>query len=65
MVYVHRLVAAAFIGPCPIGQQVCHGPAGELDNSVSNLYHGSRRRASVTRKYLNQLSSIGGWHQGD
>jgi NUMOD4 motif/HNH endonuclease len=35
--YVHRLVAEAFIGPCPEGKEVCHGPAGMLDNSVGNL----------------------------
>jgi hypothetical protein len=41
LVYVHQLVAAAWIGPCPDGQQVRHGPAGHLDNSVSNLCYGT------------------------
>lgn len=39
---VHRLVAEAFIGPCPEGQQVRHGPAGKLDNSASNLSYGTQ-----------------------
>lgn len=38
---VHRLVAAAWIGPRPIGQQVRHGSNGVSDNSVSNLCYGS------------------------
>jgi hypothetical protein len=39
--YVHRLVAEAFLGPCPDGQEVCHGPIGTLDNSISNLRYGT------------------------
>jgi len=39
--YVHQLVARAWIGPCPYGQQVRHGPNGMLDNSVSNLCYGT------------------------
>lgn len=38
---IHRLVAAAWIGPCPEGQQVRHGPNGKLDNSISNLCYGT------------------------
>jgi len=38
---VHQLVAEAFIGPCPAGQKVCHGPTGKLDNRPSNLSYGS------------------------
>lgn len=40
-IQVHRLVAAAWIGPCPSGQQVRHGPNGVMDNSVSNLCYGT------------------------
>lgn len=40
-IYVHRLVAAAWIGPCPDGQQVRHGPNGRFDNSISNLCYGT------------------------
>ncbi len=39
---VHKLVAAAFIGPCPKGMEVCHGPNGVSDNSVGNLLYGTR-----------------------
>ncbi len=36
-VRVHRLVALAWIGPCPKGMEVCHGDNGSADNSVGNL----------------------------
>ena len=39
--HVHRLVMAAWIGPCPDGEQVRHGPKGKLDNSVANLCYGT------------------------
>ncbi|MDJ0323168.1 HNH endonuclease [Cryobacterium sp. PH31-AA6] len=35
--YVHHLVATAFIGLRPDGQEVCHGPGGSDDNRASNL----------------------------
>jgi hypothetical protein len=39
---VHRLVAAAFIGRCPEGQEVRHGPGGKLDNRATELCYGTR-----------------------
>jgi len=38
---VHILVARAFLGPCPDGQEVCHGPAGRRDNRLVNLSYGT------------------------
>jgi len=38
---VHRLVLEAFRGPCPPGLQCLHGPAGRLDNTISNLSYGT------------------------
>lgn len=40
-VLVHILVARAFLGPRPEGHQVCHGPAGKLDNRLVNLSYGT------------------------
>ncbi len=40
---VHRLVAAAFLGPCPEGLVVCHGPAGAGCNAIGNLRYASQR----------------------
>lgn len=39
---VHQLVAQAFLGPCPPGQEVRHGPGGKLDNRSENLCYGTR-----------------------
>lgn len=41
---VHVLVAEAFLGPRPDGYDVCHGPAGKLDNSAANLSYGTRSK---------------------
>lgn len=40
--YVHRLVAAVFLGPCGPGMVVCHGPGGSSDNCLLNLRYGSQ-----------------------
>lgn len=34
---VHRLVAAAFHGPCPAGMECCHNDGDKLNNHASNL----------------------------
>jgi hypothetical protein len=47
--HVHVLVARAFLGPCPDGYQVCHGPAGSLDNSVENLSYGTPVKNAADR----------------
>jgi hypothetical protein len=41
---VSRLVAEAFIGPAPKGYEVCHGINGNTDNSLSNIYYGTKQR---------------------
>ena len=46
-VSVHRLVALTWIGPCPNGQQVRHGPKGKMDNSVGNLSYGTPSENSL------------------
>jgi len=35
--FVHRLVLAAFVGPCPVGLQAAHMDGNKLNNSLSNL----------------------------
>ena len=39
---VHRLVAAAFLGPCPSGQEVCHNDNDPTNNRVTNLRYDTR-----------------------
>jgi hypothetical protein len=40
--YVHRLVAAAFIGPCPEGKEVCHNDNDGCNNRPGNLRYDTR-----------------------
>lgn len=40
--FVHRLVAAAFIGQCPDGMEVCHKDGDPANNRVGNLRYGTR-----------------------
>lgn len=42
--YVHKLVAAAFIGTCPDGLEVCHDNDDPTDNRVENLSYGTRSK---------------------
>lgn len=41
-VKVHQLVMAAFVGPCPQGQEVLHWNDVATDNRLSNLRYGTR-----------------------
>jgi len=41
---VHRLVARAFFGPCPAGQEVRHGSGGAHDNRIVNLCYGTHQQ---------------------
>lgn len=40
---VHRLVLAAFIGPCPKGMEGCHNDGNKRNNSRSNLRWDTRK----------------------
>lgn len=46
---VHQLVATAFIGDTPVGQEVCHGPLGPTVNYVTNLSYGTHSKNSMDR----------------
>ena len=39
---VHRLVAEAFLGPCPAGKEVRHLDGTRTNNTISNLAYGTR-----------------------
>lgn len=41
---VHRLVAAAFLGPCPEGQEVRHRNGDPANSMLSNLAYGTPSR---------------------
>jgi hypothetical protein len=57
---VHRLVAAAFLGPCPPGYQVHHKDRKRANNSVENLeYVTSRANAGLRDGYQLSVEIVG------
>lgn len=42
--YIHRLVMAAFVGPCPDGLEVRHLDGNPTNNHLDNLRYGTRRQ---------------------
>lgn len=47
--YVHELVALAFLGPRPEGAEILHGPKGSKCNHLSNLRYGTPEENSAER----------------
>lgn len=56
---VHALVAAAFLGPCPEGHEICHGPGGRFDNSISNLSYGTKSQNNGIDKLRDGTAQLG------
>ena len=50
-VNVHRLVALAFLGPCPSGMECCHNNGIPCDNRVSNL-RWDTRSSNIKQSYF-------------
>ena len=44
---VHRLVMLAFVGPCPVGMEVCHNDSNPANNDLSNLRYDTRHSNRV------------------
>jgi len=49
--YVHRLVAEAFHGPCPDGLDTCHNDGNMLNNTKSNLRYATRSENLADRVF--------------
>jgi hypothetical protein len=47
---VHRLVLAAFVGPCPSAHECCHRNGNPSDNRLENLYWGTRSQNMADSK---------------
>ena len=53
---VHQLVAEAFLGPRPSScSVVCHGRAGQYDNSVGNLRYDSQAKNLADREVVGSV----------
>lgn len=47
---IHKLVTSAFLGLCPSGQMVRHGPKGKQDNSLTNLSYGTASQNQMDKR---------------
>jgi len=54
--YVHRIVAGAFLGKGEAGQEVCHRNGDKADNRVGNLYWGTRLENMADRERLGEAA---------
>lgn len=62
---IHRLVAVAFIGPCPDGMQICHNDGDKTHNMVSNLRYGTPSDNAQDRiRHGHQVDKRGERHHG-
>jgi hypothetical protein len=59
---VHVLVAQSFIGPYQKGKVVCHGPNGQHDNSLANLYYSTQSINTKEDKRRDGTANIGDAH---
>lgn len=59
---VSRLVAAAFIGPCPEGMCVLHGPKGRDYHGVDNLSYGTQKQNNGPDKLRDGTANRGEKH---
>jgi hypothetical protein len=47
---VHRLILAAFVGPCPAGMEACHNNGNAGDNRIENLRWDTKKSNSEDQK---------------
>lgn len=57
--YVHRLVAGAFIGPCPAGHEVNHIDGDKSNNCVENLEYVTRAGNMAHAKAMGRAGLCG------
>lgn len=57
--YVHQLVAAAFIGPCPDGLECCHFPDRDPSNNRPGNLRYDTRRNNLADRYVHGTMNWG------
>lgn len=58
---VHRLVAEAFLGPCPLGREVNHKSGNKRDNSLGNIEYVTKSQ-NIAHAYRLGLRNHQGSH---
>lgn len=53
------MVLEAFVGPCPPGEEACHGPAGQSNDSLANLSWGTRSKNQGADRVRDGISNRG------
>jgi hypothetical protein len=60
--YVHRLVLATFVGPCPEGHECCHADDNPSNNNIENLSWGTRNK-NISDRFKNGWDAYGETHK--
>jgi hypothetical protein len=58
LVWIHRLVLLAFVGPCPLGMEACHNDGVQANNYLDNL-RWDTRRSNLEDRHKHGTAPIG------
>lgn len=58
--HIHKLVAAAFLGPVPVGMEVCHRDGDRANPRLKNLRYGTRVSNAQDRHLHGTMPSVCG-----
>ena len=62
---VHKLVLESFVGPCPLGMEICHNDGDPKNNHVSNLRHDTHKNNMGDCKIHGVLKPCAGSKNGN
>ncbi|WP_425290357.1 NUMOD4 motif-containing HNH endonuclease [Bosea lathyri] len=57
---VHSLVASAWLGPCPLGHEICHRDGRRDNNAAENLRYGTRSSNALDRHHHGTMNQAHG-----
>lgn len=59
VIFVHRAMLEAFVGPCPEGMECCHNNGNGLDNRLENLRWDTREENIADMKFHARQKKLG------
>lgn len=62
---IHRLVLELFVGPCPAGMEGCHKDGDTSNNTLANLYWGTREQNWEDRRRHGRVTRMLGTRNGN